>query len=167
MQPARSKQRQGLRALAESLAPLTATLAGKSGFATARLRAEWAAIAGTHLAERSRPERIIAPRGGRGGGNSGGILVIRVASGAFALELQHQEPLICERINGFFGWPAVARLRFVHGLPKPPSAPPSPPPAVADRTIVDAAVTDIDDPALEAVLRALASRVLARAPSKD
>lgn len=167
MQPTRNNRRQGWRALAESVAPLTASLAGKSGFATARLRAEWPAIAGTHLACRSRPERIIAPRGGRRDDSGGGILVVRVASGAFALELQHQEPLICERINGFFGWPAVARLRFVHGPVAPPSTPPSPPPTLADRAAVDAAVTDIDDPALEAVLRALASQILAPGSSKD
>jgi hypothetical protein len=167
MQPARSYRRQGWRALAESVAPLTAMLAGKSGFATARLRAEWPAIAGSHLAGRSRPERIIMPRGGRRAGNGGGILVVRVVSGACAFELQHQEPLICERINGFFGWPAVARLRFVHGPVTPPSIPPSSPPALANRAAVDAAVTDIDDPALEAVLRALASQVLAPGSSKD
>lgn len=167
MQPTRNNQRQGWRALAESVAPLTASLAGKSGFAAARLRAEWPAIAGSHLAGRSRPERIIVPRGGRHVGSGGGILVVRVASGAFALELQHQEPLICERINGFFGWPAVGRLRFVHGPVTPPPAPASPPPARADLAAIDAAVTDIDDPALEAVLRGLASQVLAPGPSKD
>lgn len=160
MQPTRSNRRQGWRALGESVAPLTAGLAGKSGFAMARLRAEWPVIAGNHLAGRSRPERLIVPRGDKSGA-AGGILVVRIASGAFALELQHQEPLICERINGFFGWPAVSRLRFVHGpvpLPPPPAPPPGP---VADRATVDAAVTGIDDPALEAVLRSLAATVLA------
>ncbi len=165
MQPTRSNRRQGWRALGESVAPLTAGLASKSGFATARLRAEWPVIAGSHLAGRSRPERLIVPRGDKSDG-AGGILVVRTASGAFALELQHQEPLICERINGFFGWPAVSRLRFVHGpVPLPPA--PAPPPApVADQATVDAAVTGIDDPALEAVLRALAATVLAPGQQK-
>ena len=160
MQPTRSNRRQGWRALGESVAPLTAGLAGKSGFATARLRAEWPFIAGNHLAGRSRPERLIVPRGDKSGG-AGGILVVRIASGAFALELQHQELLICERINGFFGWPAVSRLRLVHGPVPLPSAPAPPPVPLADCATVDAAVTGIDDPALEAVLRALAAAVLA------
>jgi hypothetical protein len=167
MQPTRNTQRQGWRALAESVAPLTASLAGKSGFAAARLRAEWPEIAGTHLAGRSRPERIIAPRGGGRPGTGGGILVVRVVSGAFALELQHQEPLICERINAFFGWQAIARLRFLHGPVSPPSTGPSRPPPPADPAAVDAAVTDIDDPELRAVLRALASHVLAGESPKD
>lgn len=160
MQPTRSNRRQGWRALGESVAPLTAGLTGKSGFATARLRAEWPTIVGDNLAGRSRPERLIAPRGDKSGG-AGGILVVRIASGAFVLELQHREPLICERINSFFGWPVVFRLRFVHG-PLPLLPPPAPPPGpLADSATVDAAVTGIDDPALEAVLRALATTVLA------
>ena len=165
MQPTRSNRRQGWRALGESVAPLTAGLASKSGFATARLRAEWPVIAGSHLAGRSRPERLIVPRGDKSGG-AGGILVVRIASGAFALELQHQELLICERINGFFGWPAVSRLRLVHGPVPLPSAPAPPPVPLADCATVDAAVTGIDDPALEAVLRALAATVLAPGQQK-
>lgn len=35
--------------------------------------------------------------------------------GAFALELQHLEPIVVERINAFFGYGAVEKLRIVHG----------------------------------------------------
>jgi hypothetical protein len=162
MRPVRNVQRQGLRALAESVAPLTAPLSGKRGFAAARLLAEWPSIVGPPLAARSRPERIAAGRDGTEQPKSGGTLVVRIASGPLALELQHQEPLICERINSFFGWQAVARLRLVHG-PVPPLPAPSPPPPLppADDATIDAAVSDIDDPSLAAVLRALAARVLA------
>ncbi|HYN39330.1 MAG TPA: DUF721 domain-containing protein [Rhodospirillales bacterium] len=160
-------RRQGLRALGESVAPLTAPLAGKRGFAAARLLGEWPSIVGPHLAARSRPEQLSG--GSRGGAEAGagGTLVVRVASGPMALELQHQEPLICERINVFFGWRAVARLRLVHGpLPRPPAAPPPPAPLADDATI-DAAVGNIEDPALAAALRALAARVLARGIPRD
>lgn len=162
VRPAQKVRRQGWRALAESVAPLTEPLAGKSGFAAARLAAEWPSIVGSHLAARSRPERLTRLRGEQAAaGESGGTLVIRIASGALGLELQHQEPLICERINGFFGWRAVARLRLVHGPVEPPPAPPLPPASPADPAVVEAAVTDIDDPALEAALRAVAAQVLA------
>ncbi len=161
MQPARTVRRQGWRAIAESVAPLTEPLAGKSGFAAARLMAEWPSIVGTHLAARSQPERLTRRRGEQPAGESGGTLVVRIASSALGLELQHQEPLICERINGFFGWRAVARIRLVHGLVEPPPTPPLPPASPPAPAVVEAAVTGIEDPALEAALRALAAQVLA------
>ena len=41
-----------------------------------------------------------------------------------ATQLQHLEPQFLERINGHFGYRAVARLRFLHGpLPKPALSP--------------------------------------------
>ena len=76
---------------------------------------------GSRLAARSQPQRI----GRLAKGESKSTLVIRIASGQLAV-LQHQAPLIVERINTFFGW--ALPLRLVHGrLPPPP--PPSPPPA--------------------------------------
>jgi hypothetical protein len=35
------------------------------------------------------------------------------------LELQHFEPQLIERINGYFGFPAVKRVQLLHG-PVPP-----------------------------------------------
>ena len=37
--------------------------------------------------------------------------------GAIALELQHLEPQIVERINGFFGYRAVAKIKLIHAAP--------------------------------------------------
>jgi hypothetical protein len=167
MRPMRSVRWQGLRALAESVGPLTAAFAGKPGFATARLLAEWPSIVGPHLAARSRPERIAGARHASSESKAAGTLVVRIASGPQALELQHQEPLICERINGFFGWRAVSRLRLVHGPIPPPPAPQPPSRPSADAATVDAAVTGIDDPGLEAALRALAARVLAEGNAEE
>jgi len=38
-------------------------------------------------------------------------LVLRV-EGPAAIEIQHLAPVICERVNRFLGWRAVARLAF-------------------------------------------------------
>lgn len=158
MAPDRNFRRAGWRALADSVAPLTAPFAGKRGFTTARLQAEWPLIVGPQLAARSQPQQINRTAQGEGGGT----LVVRIASGPLAVELQHREPLIVERINTFFGWRAVGRLRLVHGPLPPLPEPPPPPPPPADPAVVDAAVTGIDDPQLAAALRALAARVLSR-----
>ena len=45
---------------------------------------------------------------------------LRVASGGLAMELQHFEPVLVERINAYFGYPAVARVKLIQGpLPAP------------------------------------------------
>ena len=101
----------GLRALGETVDAVARPMLGRRGFAGSRVVAEWASIVGEHLAARSLPERVTRPADGRGGGT----LHVRVASGALAVELQHLEPLIVERINTYFGYLAVARLKLVHG----------------------------------------------------
>ena len=119
----------------------------KFGFAEARLLTHWRALVGETLSARTLPVRLRFPFGQR----HGGTLVIR-ASGPMALEVQHLSPQIIERINGFFGYPAVAELRLEQGpvnLPLRATIPPEPP-------LVE------DDPALAAVSDAALRRSLAR-----
>ena len=88
----------------------------------------------------------------------GGILLLDVAGGA-ALELQHSEPQILERINGFFGYPALSRLRLIQAPPKRSSSRPAPPVerpvSAADELEVGQAVQVIRDPALRTALAGL------------
>ena len=100
--PARRKER-GLLAVGASLPTIAAPALRKRGFAQARLITEWPAIVGDMLARETVPQKLVFPRGSRGDG----VLHLRVSSG-FALELQHIAPQLIERINGFFGYGAVA-----------------------------------------------------------
>ncbi len=96
---------------------VTRPVFGKHGFAGGALVVDWPAIVGSAVASHTLPVRIKFPPKER----AEGALVVKVDSGAFALEMQHLEPLILERINGYFGWKAVARLKLVQGpLPEPP-----------------------------------------------
>lgn len=103
-------QRRGIRALASTLPKVTAPIFKKRGFAEAGILTDWPAIVGEHLASHTMPEKIAFARGAR----SAGTLHI-VTESAFAPELQHLEPQVLERINGYFGYHAVARLRIQHG----------------------------------------------------
>jgi hypothetical protein len=96
------------RALAESVDRLTRPLFARRGFAGSAVVKDWALIAGEALATGTLPERIVYPDRGR----SDGTLHLRVANGALAAEMQHLEPQLVERINGYFGYRAVARIRF-------------------------------------------------------
>ena len=74
-----------------------------------------AAIVGEEVARHAKPLRLTFPKGERRDGS----LVLRVRS-AFAVELQHMAPQLLERINGYLGYGAVARLKFEQGrLPRP------------------------------------------------
>jgi hypothetical protein len=87
--------------------------ARRRGLAEATLLTNWAAVVGPHLAARSQPVKLTRDRSARGGAT----LVLHCA-GAAALELQHAELQLLERINDHFGYPAVARLRLIQAPPK-------------------------------------------------
>ena len=133
---------------------------GRRGFAGSRVIAEWASIVGEQLAARSLPERVARAAGGRGACT----LHVRIASGALAVELQHLEPQIVERINTYFGYQAVARLKLMHGPIPERRVERAPPPilAPADDATIEGLAAGIDDPTLRQALRDLGKTLFAR-----
>jgi len=80
----------------------------RRGFRAINIIEHWPTIVGPQLAALSCPERI-SRRGG-----AGAVLQVRV-EGAMALEVQHLEPLIVERLNRHFGAGSIDRLKIVQG----------------------------------------------------
>lgn len=80
--------------------------------------------------------------------------------------MQHLEPLLVERVNGYFGYRAVARVRLVQGaVPHPDeAAPPTRPSGEAERDAADLAtrLAEVRDPELRAALKALGRSLAAR-----
>lgn len=105
-----------MRPLSAALPKVTGAALGKRGFALAALLAEWEAIVGPLLAATSAPLRLAKSRDP----DQGAVLEIRV-EGAAALELQHNEPRVVERINAHFGYKAVERLKLKQGPVDTPS----------------------------------------------
>ncbi len=116
------ERRQGLYALSSSLRPLAGRLLGKKGFIEIDIIANWDKIVGTELAQYSFPQKIDFKKGEK----NNGILHLSVPSGAFALEIQHREKHIIDKINTYFGYNAVSSLRIVQnaGLSQLPTQPP-------------------------------------------
>jgi hypothetical protein len=110
-----------MQAAAAILPRITAKALGKHGFAVAGIITDWPQIVGESLAAETMPQKIAFPPGRR----SGGTLYLR-ASSPMATELQHLEPQIVERINGYFGYGAVARLSLHHGPVARRERPPAP-----------------------------------------
>jgi hypothetical protein len=101
----------GPRAIAGSLTQVTREVFGRRGLADGAILNDWPLIVGEHLARHSLPEKVQFPRGTR----AGGTLYLRIDNGSMATELLHLEPLVIERINGYFGFKAVAGLRISQG----------------------------------------------------
>ncbi|MDO8605518.1 MAG: DUF721 domain-containing protein [Phaeospirillum sp.] len=146
----------GMVSIAVPSQRVTRPVFGKHGFAGGALVVDWPAIVGSAIASHAMPIRIRFPPKER----SEGTLVVKVDSGAFALEVQHLEPLILERINGYFGWKAVARLKLMQGpLPEAPhKAKPPPPKAELDAGTL-ARLAEVEDPDLREVLTRLGRRI--------
>lgn len=157
----------GPRRLAGMLGRALDAAARRRGFAEAGVLADWAAIVGPHLAGRCQPVKLTFARGRQGGG----VLHLHVG-GAAALELQHCAPLIVERINGYFGYPAVAELRLVQAPPLPAGRPPATGPAprslsAGEVAAVARAVDGVADDGLREALAGLGRTLKAASPAAE
>ncbi len=144
----------GLCALAAKIPKVTAKALGRRGFAEAGLVTEWADVVGQDIAAICRPRGLTYPRQGR---RNAGTLSLRVQS-AHALQIQHMEPVLLERINRYYGYNAVARIKLQQGpLPatrqKAAAAPkPLSPAREAELTL---RLSDVADPDLRTALERL------------
>jgi hypothetical protein len=151
--------------LADLVAPCLQPAAGRHGFGEADILLFWPDIVGARLAERCQPLRLKwPPRASHRTAQGAATLIVRVES-AFAIELQHQEGVVVERVNAHVGWRCVERL----ALRQAPlvtrrsgkfSVPPPDEAAVARARSVTA---DVADEGLRDALTRLGSRVLTRA----
>ena len=111
--PERGRFRHFPRSLRECAQPVAKASQSGRGFADSKILSDWAQIVGKQLAQHCIPMRITYPRGTNiRNGASGGTLSLQVEPG-FATLLQHQEPVILERIAGYFGFRAVARITLL------------------------------------------------------
>lgn len=110
-------QRKGVIQISEAANRLIdPVLAKKAGISTA-LIGSWDEIAGANFADCTRPEKITWPRRnseitGESSGVEPGVLTI-ACEGARALFLTHAQGELIQRINGFFGYPAIRQIRIV------------------------------------------------------
>ena len=148
--------------LGQHVKRLTKRAFGRRGFADGAIIADWPSVIGEHLAGLSEPERITYPQGKR----AGGTLQLRIASGSIAVELQHLEPLLIERINGYFGYKAVEKVRLIQAPIKRASGGTTrserpPLDEKKEREVADV-LSDVSDPELHEALDRLARAILSR-----
>jgi hypothetical protein len=153
-----ARRRAGLRALAVTLPKVTRRVFGRRGFAEGGLAIEWPGIVGTEIATHCRPGRLAFARASE---RREGTLTLRVEA-PFATEIQHLSPQIIERINGYFGYRAVARLRL-HQAPLAAAEEPAPRPVASrpDEGALARRLEAVEDPELRSALGRL-GRALGR-----
>lgn len=148
----------GAKAIADLMPQIGRTAFRRFGFVQSNVVTRWPEIVGEIHARVCAPEAIRFPPGEK----SDGILEL-VVTPASAPLIQHVIPEIMERVNRFFGYRAVARVKLRQGAVKPPrytgagretaKAPPSLKPIPME---LGAGLRDIGDPELRAVLESLA-----------
>lgn len=154
--------RKGPRAIAAVLPKIAEPALRKRGFSAAEIITNWGEIVGQALAEDTSPDRLAFPRGAR----SQGTLHI-TAPGAVALEIQHLEPVIVERINTYFGYGAVKRIALTQGAvrkkTKPVTRAPEKPRPVnpVRQAEIETRTQDIESETLRDALRDLGKSVAA------
>ena len=155
----RSKYGGGPRTLGSILPQATDPIARRRGFQNGEILTRWMEIVGPDVAEKSIPEQLSYAQGN----GIGGTLRVRVES-AWALELQHLEPVIVERINTFFGHAAVSHLKLIQAPVSqvtPAKREQAPKLTEAQHQALDQVVGDVENDDLRASLRALGKRVAA------
>jgi len=106
------KRRRNASPLADLVSKTVGDAFARQGFAAVEIVTHWQEIVGEDLARRSEPIKLVWPR--RDDPDSIGVLQIRV-EGAYALEIQHLQPVIIERVNRYFGWRCIGRLAIRQG----------------------------------------------------
>jgi len=142
----------GVRAVSDLLGKAGGAAFRRFGFVQHAIVSRWGEIVGPRYAAVTAPESIRFPHGMK----SKGVLSLTVEV-AHDPMLQHVLPTIVERVNRFFGYPAVERVSLRQGrVARPATSPPrAAPPAPLAPDMGDS-LREIADPELRAVLESLA-----------
>jgi hypothetical protein len=142
-----------MRAVSDLLPDAGGAAFRRFGFVQSAIVSRWREIVGARYAQVSSPESIRFPTGKK----SGGVLNL-VVEGAHAPLMQHVAPAIIERVNRFFGYPAIERIAIRQGAVRAP-------PARARRAVKEEtpippdmgdSLREVADPGLRACLESLA-----------
>jgi hypothetical protein len=145
---------QGARAIGDLMPEIGRTAFRRFGFVQSSVVTRWPEIVGPAHARVCSPEAIRFPPGEK----AEGILQLVVIP-AHAPLIQQVTPEIIARVNRFFGYKAIARVKLRHGIVTPPTdgKPATPPPSLKPIPLeLGDSLRDIGDPELRTVLESLA-----------
>ncbi len=144
----------GARAIGDLMPEIGRAAFRRFGFVQSSVVTRWPEIVGPAHARVCSPEAIRFPPGEK----AEGILELVVVP-AHAPLIQQVIPEIIDRVNRFFGYKAVARVKLRQGAVTPPTdgRPAKPPPSLKPIPLeLGESLRDIGDPELRTVLESLA-----------
>ncbi|MEL7197569.1 MAG: DUF721 domain-containing protein [Pseudomonadota bacterium] len=144
----------GAKAIGDLTPEIGRTAFRRFGFVQSSVVTRWPEIVGPHHSRVCMPEAIRFPPGERAEGIL--QLVVKPAHAPLIQQVTHE---IMERVNRFFGYKAVAKVKIRQGEVKPISAdkPAKPPPSLKPIPMeLGESLRDIGDPELRTVLESLA-----------
>jgi hypothetical protein len=164
------KSASGARAIGAYVARMLGPVARARGFATTALLSEWPTVVGQELARFTMPDKVVWPRRTEDRESSstqsawrsdGAILVLKV-DGPRAIEVQYRAEQILERVNTYFGYRAIAQLRFLQApVARSESQPPGPPQADDDEPLP---ASNFADTGLVQALKRLGAGIRGKTP---
>ncbi|MEM9055628.1 MAG: DUF721 domain-containing protein [Pseudomonadota bacterium] len=169
------KRGRGFQSAGATVRPAVDQMAGRKGFAETEVLLRWPEIAGAALAKVCRPVKVQygASRA------IGATLIVQTDSGR-APEVEHQGPALVDRVNQFYGYRAISRLKVTQstGLGMASARPmgfaeaqapfdgPSADPTPEEEKRAAEMAQDIETPGLKDALSRMGAHVLAQSRTK-
>jgi hypothetical protein len=110
MQPRRASTK-GFQRTSSLLTARIRRASESRGFAQSRLLTDWAEIAGQDMAACARPVEISYGKGGMG------ATLVLLTTGAHAPVLEMQKEQLRQKVNGIYGYNAIARIKITQTAP--------------------------------------------------
>lgn len=151
------------RQISELIGGLVDPLLQQRAGMTMQLVLAWEDIVGATHAEYSRPEKLEWPRQISEDDAFMPATLKIACDGARSIYLQHEAGLIIERINGFFGFGAIDRIRIVQKPIRVQDKPRRKPPqqlSQAQQTRLSEMLEGVEDEKLRAALKKMGEGVL-------
>jgi len=151
------------RSLSDLVPGLTKDILGKKSLLFGKMLAEWTHIAGAEIAAKTIPLDLKYAK--KLDQKSQATLHLAVQS-AYALELSYQKSLLIERLNMFFGYPAIKDIKMVQQdniMSNKKSVPPRLRPlTMQEEKVLDELVGGIQENDLQTALKNLGKAITSR-----
>lgn len=155
------------RPLSDLVPGLTKDIFGKKNLLFGKMVSQWAHIAGPDIASKATPVELKFQRKAEKdkGGSPQAVLHLAVMP-AFALEFSYQKGLLVERLNMFFGYPAIKDIKIIQNSNvmdnKQVTKAKTKPLTLQQQQQIDEATAGIEDNDLQTALKNLGKAIASR-----
>lgn len=150
------------RPVSDLVPGLTKDVFGRKSILFGKMMSQWKDIAGADIAAQTLPMDL---KFSKKNANNQAVLHLSVQS-AYALELSHQKNLLIERLNMFFGYPAIKDIKIIQNSEvmnkKNPKAPKTRLVTLQEEARIDEMVGTIQENDLQTALKNLGKAILSR-----